>query len=149
MQQRLAIAAGAASVVLLALLYRRRGLAQRVKRSWPHGVEVRESRISGGGDGLFASIDFAEGAWLGEYRGRVLSLLQAHQLEDRDYLMGGFGINMDEVRAPTPGDAGAAAPSTPPPQSLVECVAQMCTNEPEDRLTAVDAEASAAAVMRY
>ena len=30
---------------------------------------------------------------LGEYRGQVLSLLQAYKLEDRDYLMGGFGLN--------------------------------------------------------
>ena len=33
------------------------------------------------------------GTVLGEYRGRVLSLLQATRLKDRDYLMGGFGLN--------------------------------------------------------
>ena len=31
------------------------------------------------------------GEALGEYRGRVISLHQAIQLENRDYLMGGFG----------------------------------------------------------
>ena len=61
------------------------------KRSWSHGVEVRTSLISGGGDGLFASRDFEAGEVLGEYYGRVLSLLQATKLVDRDYLMGGFG----------------------------------------------------------
>ena len=64
------------------------------KRSWPElGVEVRKSRIPNSGDGLFAARDFAAGELLGEYRGRVLSLLQATRLQDRDYLMGGFGIN--------------------------------------------------------
>ena len=63
-------------------------------RRWPAlGVEVRRSRIPNSGDGLFAARDFAAGELLGEYRGRVLSLLQATRLQDRDYLMGGFGIN--------------------------------------------------------
>ena len=84
---------GGTAAALLALYAIRRRRRALVKKSWPHGVEVRESLISGGGDGLFASVDFAAGAWLGEYRGRVLSLLQATQLVDRDYLMGGFGLN--------------------------------------------------------
>ena len=66
---------------------------RRVGRRWTHGVEVRPSLITGAGDGLFAARDFAKGEALGDYYGRVLSLLQAYQLEDRDYLMGGFGIN--------------------------------------------------------
>ena len=84
---------GAAAVVLLPLLIlrRRRRSAAAVKRSWPNGVEVRPSMVPAAGDGLFASRDFAEGELLGEYRGRVLSLVQAHKLENRDYLMGGFG----------------------------------------------------------
>ena len=92
---RAALAAGAGvAVVLAAVVARLHHLrARRIKRSWPHGVEVRPSLIRGAGDGLFAGVDFAAGAWLGEYRGRVLSLLQATQLADRDYLMGGFGLN--------------------------------------------------------
>lgn len=66
----------------------------RPTRQWPElGVEVRRSRIPDSGDGLFAARDFDAGELLGEYRGRVLSLLQATRLQDRDYLMGGFGIN--------------------------------------------------------
>ena len=79
-----AICAGAVAL----LVYRRMRPSQR---RWPHGVEVWPSRIPGAGDGLFAWRDFAAGEHLGDYYGRVLSLLQAHQLEDRDYLMGGFG----------------------------------------------------------
>lgn len=81
------------------LLYRQRRqlfgwLTSKPKRYWPDlGVEVRTSRIPDSGDGLFAAREFAVGDTLGEYRGRVLSLLQATRLEDRDYLMGGFGIN--------------------------------------------------------
>ena len=52
---------------------------------------MRRSLIPNAGDGLFASRNFAKGEELGVYRGRVLSLLQAHKLENRDYLMGGFG----------------------------------------------------------
>ena len=85
-----AVAAAGAAVVAAYLLQRRR---RQPKRRWVHGVEVRPSLIPGGGDGLFATRDFASGEVLGEYYGRVLSLLQAHQLEDRDYLMGGFGLN--------------------------------------------------------
>ena len=87
-----AVATGSVVAVSLALrlLYRQWQLAQPVRR-WPNGVEVRPSRIRGGGLGLFAWRAFAAGETLGEYRGRVLTLLQAHKLEDRDYLMGGFG----------------------------------------------------------
>ena len=88
-----AAALTAACIVAAALYARHRRRASAVKRSWPHGVEVRASLILGGGDGLFASRDFAADEALGEYYGIVLSLLQATLLEDRDYLMGGFGIN--------------------------------------------------------
>ena len=75
-----------------ALLLWRRRLAhrRRVARSWP-GLEARRSRIAGAGDGLYATRSYAAGEVLGEYYGRVLSLRQATQLENRDYLMGGFG----------------------------------------------------------
>ena len=78
----------ACSVVAIGLLeYRRR----RSRRRWPHGVEVRPSRVQGGGDGLFATRVFEAGEALGEYYGQVLSLWQAMNLDNRDYLMGGFG----------------------------------------------------------
>lgn len=78
----------ACSLVAVGLLeYRRR----RSRRRWPHGVEVRPSRVPGGGDGLFATRVFEAGEALGEYYGQVLSLWQAMNLENRDYLMGGFG----------------------------------------------------------
>ena len=73
----------AASIVAAALYARHRRRASAVKRSWPHGVEVRASLILGGGDGLFASRDFAAGEALGEYYGIVLSLLQATLLGSR------------------------------------------------------------------
>jgi hypothetical protein len=88
-QTMLAIAAAGSAVVGAYFLYRM--YRRRPTRSWPHGVEVRQSRIKGAGDGLFAWRDFAAGEELGVYYGRVLSLLQAPQLVDRDYLMGGFG----------------------------------------------------------
>ena len=75
------------AVVALAVHYRRR----RSRRRWPQGVEVRPSRVRGAGDGLFATRTFEAGEMLGEYYGQVLSLWQAMNLENRDYLMGGFG----------------------------------------------------------
>ena len=92
------IAIGSAAVAVVARLllrrYRRRRRAATTLRCWPdQGLEVRPSLIAGGGDGLFAARAFGEGEVLGEYRGQVLSLLQAYKLEDRDYLMGGFGLN--------------------------------------------------------
>ena len=90
------IAIGSAAVAVVARLllrrYRRRRRAATTLPCWPdQGLEVRPSLIAGGGDGLFAARAFGEGEVLGEYRGRVLSLHQAHLLENRDYLMGGFG----------------------------------------------------------
>ena len=60
---------------------------------WDDGFTspVRCSVIPNAGQGLFATRNFTKGDLLGVYRGRVLYLLQAHQLEDRDYLIGGFG----------------------------------------------------------
>eukprot|EP00967_Tisochrysis_lutea_P130527 scaffold225907_cov32-Tisochrysis_lutea.AAC.1 len=89
----LRLAAAAAVVAFVTSYWRRRIRGSKVTRSWSHGVEVRPSRIPNSGDGLFATRHFAQGELLGEYHGRVLSLYQATQLENRDYLMGGFGIN--------------------------------------------------------
>uniref|UniRef100_A0A7S0LDV9 SET domain-containing protein n=1 Tax=Coccolithus braarudii TaxID=221442 RepID=A0A7S0LDV9_9EUKA len=72
---------------------RRKGLLAAPRRWWAHGIEVRQSLIPNSGDGLFATRGFAAGETIGEYYGQVLTLLQAHRLEHRDYLMGGFGIN--------------------------------------------------------
>ncbi|KAL1511920.1 hypothetical protein AB1Y20_005201 [Prymnesium parvum] len=91
-----AAAATAAAYCLWKLVVRpayRWHIGRSIVRSWPHGVEVRTSRLRGAGLGLFARRDFAPGERLGAYHGRVLSLLQAHLLENRDYLMGGFGVN--------------------------------------------------------
>lgn len=57
-------------------------------------VEVRPSSLADAGTGLFALRRFEEGEKVCDYRGRVLSLLQATRLENRDYLMGGFGLNV-------------------------------------------------------
>ena len=88
-----ALIVGAVGAAALAAWWYARSRRRPARRRWSHGVEVRPSRIRGAGDGLFASRDFAAGEALGEYYGLVLTLLQAHNLEDRDYLMGGFGIN--------------------------------------------------------
>ena len=85
----LVVACGTTAAALAYYYWWRR----RPKRRWAHGVEVRQRRIPDAGDGLFAARRFEAGAVLGEYRGQVLSLLQAYKLEDRDYLMGGFGLN--------------------------------------------------------
>ena len=60
--------------------------------AWAH-LRVAPSSVPNAGDGLFVTRSFAQGAVLGHYRGRVLSLARAMKLTDRDYLMGGFGIN--------------------------------------------------------
>ena len=92
--QTTALIVGVGTLLAIAasvLMIRRRALPKAL-RQWPHlGVEVRCSVIPNAGQGLFATRNFTKGDLLGVYRGRVLSLLQAHQLEDRDYLMGGFG----------------------------------------------------------
>lgn len=64
----------------------------RVGPAW-QDVAVAPSLIPGAGEGLFARRAFSAGQVLGHYRGKRLSLAQAMKLEDRDYLMGGFGVN--------------------------------------------------------
>lgn len=60
------------------------------------GLDVRESRIPGAGQGLFVTRRFAKGTVLAEYRGDVLSLAKVLKMSvaDRDYVMGGFGLNV-------------------------------------------------------
>eukprot|EP00931_Biecheleriopsis_adriatica_P026039 TRINITY_DN1586_c0_g1_i1.p1 TRINITY_DN1586_c0_g1~~TRINITY_DN1586_c0_g1_i1.p1 ORF type:complete len:199 (+),score=50.08 TRINITY_DN1586_c0_g1_i1:71-667(+) len=56
---------------------------QKLKKSRPGDVEVRESKIPGAGKGLFARRDFAKGTLLpAPYRGRRLSLDQFKRLRD-------------------------------------------------------------------
>lgn len=57
-------------------------------------VEVRPSSVADAGSGLFALRPFEAGEKVCDYRGKVLSLAQAMRLENRDYLMGGFGLNV-------------------------------------------------------
>jgi hypothetical protein len=81
----------AAAATSIGLVLRR---LRRPSRRWPHmGVEARRSRIPQAGDGLYAARRFVAGEVLGEYYGRVLTMYQAARLENRDYLMGGFGLN--------------------------------------------------------
>ena len=99
-----AVVAAASSALVALGLYRQaqarwRRAAQRaleasfrVGPAWER-VAVGPSRVAGGGDGLFALAAFKTGEVLGSYRGRVLTLAQATKLPDRDYLMGGFGLN--------------------------------------------------------
>jgi hypothetical protein len=59
------------------------------------GLDVRPSQVPGAGDGLWTARAFATGEVLCEYRGRVLSLPAVLRLSvrERDYVMGGFGLN--------------------------------------------------------
>ena len=59
------------------------------------------STVPDAGEGLFATERIARGEIIGFYRGEVLTLREAMALQDRDYLMGGFGVNahVDAQRA--------------------------------------------------
>mmetsp|Transcript_25742 Transcript_25742/g.66589 ORF Transcript_25742/g.66589 Transcript_25742/m.66589 type:complete len:191 (+) Transcript_25742:13-585(+) len=59
------------------------------------GLDVRESLIPGAGLGLFATRSFARGETICEYTGRVLTLRQILRMSvpEREYVMGGFGLN--------------------------------------------------------
>jgi hypothetical protein len=62
--------------------------------SWPErGVAVYPSTIAHAGDGLFATRDFCEGEVVAEYYGEVLSFAKMALRENRDYIMGGCGLN--------------------------------------------------------
>ena len=74
--------------------------ALRVVASYLRGhaldsIAVRPSLIAAAGRGLFATAPIASGALICVYSGRVLTLKQVTQLSvaERDYVMGGFGIN--------------------------------------------------------
>ncbi|KAJ8608267.1 hypothetical protein CTAYLR_007264 [Chrysophaeum taylorii] len=87
---------GTLAVTAVCCLWLRR---RRQRNQWFVGpawrdVEVRRSRVADAGDGLFAKRRFKVGEVVCEYRGRVLSLVQALRLPNRDYLMGGFGLNV-------------------------------------------------------
>ena len=66
----------------------------RPRLSWPErGVAVFPSTITRAGDGLFATRDFDKGEVVAEYYGEVLSFAKMALRENRDYIMGGFGLN--------------------------------------------------------
>ena len=71
---------------------REREAAYRVGPAWRR-LRVAPSTINGAGEGLFATQAIAAHETIGFYRGEVLTLREALQLKDRDYLMGGFGPN--------------------------------------------------------
>mmetsp|Transcript_28497 Transcript_28497/g.51170 ORF Transcript_28497/g.51170 Transcript_28497/m.51170 type:complete len:205 (-) Transcript_28497:207-821(-) len=56
-------------------------------------LAVKPSLIPEAGKGLFATVGFSQGELVCVYTGTVLSLIQLMQTEDRDYVMGGFGLN--------------------------------------------------------
>ena len=71
---------------------REREAAYRVGPAWRR-LRVAPSTIKCAGEGLFATQAIAADETIGFYRGEVLTLREALQLKDRDYLMGGFGPN--------------------------------------------------------
>ena len=71
---------------------REREAAYRVGPAWRR-LRVAPSTNEGAGEGLFATQAIAAHETIGFYRGEVLTLREALQLKDRDYLMGGFGPN--------------------------------------------------------
>ena len=71
---------------------REREAAYRVGPAWRR-LRVAPSTVKGAGEGLFATQAIAAHETIGFYRGEVLTLREALQLKDRDYLMGGFGPN--------------------------------------------------------
>ena len=71
---------------------REREAAYRVGPAWRR-LRVAPSTINGAGEGLFATERIPANETIGFYRGEVLTLREALQLKDRDYLMGGFGPN--------------------------------------------------------
>ena len=71
---------------------RAREAEYRVGPAWRR-LRVAPSTIEGAGEGLFATQAIAAHETIGFYRGEVLTLREALQLKDRDYLMGGFGPN--------------------------------------------------------
>lgn len=87
------------SVIVALLLWRhvrRRQTTTSVasRLTWPElGVAVAQSTIAGAGNGLFATRDFAAGETLATYYGEVLSFAKMALRENRDYIMGGFGLN--------------------------------------------------------
>ena len=83
--------AGAALALGFIVFKRRRN---KYERTWhDKGLAVKKSNIADAGDGLFATKPFKKGQCIAEYRGRRLTLAQALNLPNTDYLCG-FGINL-------------------------------------------------------
>ena len=75
-----------------ALWRRRRSRVAHLQ--WPElGLAVYTSTIPGAGLGLFAMRDFESGAVVAAYYGEVLSFARMALRENREYIMGGFGMN--------------------------------------------------------
>ena len=75
-----------------ALWRQRRSRAAHLQ--WPElGLAVNTSTIPGAGLGLFAMRDFESGAVVAAYYGEVLSFARMALRENREYIMGGFGMN--------------------------------------------------------
>ena len=108
MPSRIALVSGLAGCATLLVLWRH--VRRRTNRlTWPAiGVGVAPSTIPGAGDGLFALRDFAAGEVLADYYGEVLSFAKMALRENRDYIMGGFGLNCSSARQPRPLTAVAA-----------------------------------------
>eukprot|EP00668_Euglena_longa_P036436 GGOE01046833.1.p1 GENE.GGOE01046833.1~~GGOE01046833.1.p1 ORF type:complete len:197 (+),score=39.76 GGOE01046833.1:273-863(+) len=68
----------------------------------PHTLEVRDSLIEGAGQGLFVTQPFHRGDVLCVYRGTPLTLRQFLVTYNRDYVMGGFGLNVHVDARPHP-----------------------------------------------
>ena len=68
------------------------------------GLEVRESKIEGAGQGLFATRDFKEDEEICQYRGTIRTFKQMWQmkLHEKEYVMGGFGLNVHVDAGPHP-----------------------------------------------
>ena len=79
---------------------RERESTYRIGPAWRR-LRVAPSTVPDAGEGLFATERIARGEIIGFYRGEVLTLREAMALQDRDYLMGGFGVNahVDAQRA--------------------------------------------------
>jgi hypothetical protein len=66
------------------------------QRALAQGVDVRPSQVPGAGDGLWAVRPFHRYEVICEYTGRVLTLAKVLKMStaERDYVMGGFGLNV-------------------------------------------------------
>ena len=84
-----------AAAAALMWLWRRRPLGgRRFERRWQsEGLAAGASDVCGAGLGLYALRAFEEGETVAIYRGERLSMAKMLTRENRDYIMGGFGLN--------------------------------------------------------